>query len=110
MESKKTEECTISKKESRGIWTSHCGSVVMNLTSIHEEAVSIPGLTQWIKVSALPWAVVLVTDGTGIRLCCSCGVGWQRTALIRPLVWELLYAMGVALEKKKKKERKEKRK
>ena len=33
--------------------SSHCGSVEMNPTSIHEDASSIPGLTQWIKDPAL---------------------------------------------------------
>ena len=29
--------------------SSHCGSVVRNLTSIHEDARLIPGLAQWVK-------------------------------------------------------------
>ena len=50
--------------------------------------------------------MVQVTDTAWIWGCCGCGVGQQLTVPIQPLAWELLYAVGVALKKKKKKERK----
>ena len=34
--------------------SSHCGSAVMNTTSIHKDVGSIPGLTQWVKERGLP--------------------------------------------------------
>ena len=40
------------------IWSSYCGSAVMNTIRTHEDTGSILGLAQWVKEPALPWAVV----------------------------------------------------
>lgn len=38
--------------------SSHCGSSVVNLTSIHEDSGSVPGLAQWVTDPLLLWAMV----------------------------------------------------
>ena len=81
--------------------SSHYGSAVTNPIGIPEDAVSTPGLTQWIQSCH--------------SLGCRCGSDpvllwlWQRLvaeALIQPLVQELPYVMDAALKEPKRKEKK----
>ena len=57
--------------------SSHRGAVETNLTRIHEVTRLIPGLSQWVKDPAFPWAVVYIADAARIWHCCGCGVGHQ---------------------------------
>ena len=56
--------------------SSHCGLVVTNPTSIHEDTGSIPGLTQWVKDPALAM---------------SCGIGPRRSSDLA-----MLFGCGVS--------------
>ena len=78
-------------------------SVERNPTSIREDVGSIPGLVQWVKDERLLWAVVSVADVAQIW----CGRGCGHTiAPIWPFAWEFPYAVGVALNRQKRKEKK----
>ena len=76
-------------------WSFYCGSAVMNSTSIHEDAGSIPDLTQQVKNPALLWAMVKFEEAAWIWLWCSLAAA----ALIWPLAWAFPYAVGVALKR-----------
>ena len=66
----------------------------------------VPGLAQRVKDLALPQTVVSVPDVPWMLHCCT--LLWLQctpaaAALIPPLAWELPYAAGIALKRKKKK-------
>ena len=73
-----------------------------NLPRIYEDAGLIPGLDQWVKGSS-----IAVSWGVGQRCCLDPALLWlwhrpAAAAPIRPLAWELPYAMGAALKTNKK--------
>ena len=89
--------------------SSCCGTVETNLTSNHEVAGLIPGLTG-IPRRGEPWCRLQTRLGSDLLL----PLLWHSpvaTALIRPLAWEPPYARALPSKKtKRQKDRKKKKK
>ena len=56
---------------------SHCGTVETNLTSIHEDVSSIPGLLSELGTGCCHELYYRLSDVAWILHCCGCGVGQQ---------------------------------
>ena len=86
--------------------SSCCGLAVMSLTCIYKDEGSIPGITQWVKDPVLPMSCdVGCRQGSDLVLLWLWH-GPEPIALFWFLAWELPYAAGAALKRKKKERRK----
>ena len=78
---------------------------VKNLTSIHEDAGSIPSLAQGVEGSGTAASCSIGHGGGSDLVLLRLGHRLAAATPIRPLAWGLPYAAGTAVKRKEKKKK-----
>ena len=105
------QECVPGPKSEVGARSSHCGSAVTSLTSIHEDTDSTLALLHGLRIRHGRELRCRSKSPLGSGVAVAVAVAGSCSSIsLRPLDWELPYIAGVALKKKKEKKEEEEKK